>query len=215
MTVTYQHGEINRKYSGSVSKRIESLFLDNVNKIITRDQIQQVIKNEITGNVPENWHQRLSELRTDKGYTILSHRDKRELMISEYVMTDEPRRLSVKRLVPSTNAWKQVLNRSNHSCEWVADGEICGLKDGDIDPIGGGTVKLQADHLKPHSSGDIIDVNNPDDWQALCGRHQVMKKNYWDSKTGKMNIIAILQAAGVKQKKEALKFLSDYFKEKN
>lgn len=215
MTVTYQRGEINRKYAGSVSKKIESLFLDNVNKIITRDQIQQVIKDETTGNVPENWHQRLSELRTDKGYTILSHRDKRELMISEYVMTDDPRRLAVKRLVPSKKTWDQVLKRSNHSCEWVADGEVCGLKDGDIDPIGGGTVKLQADHLKPHSAGDIIDVDNPDDWQALCGRHQVMKKNYWDSKTGKMNIIAILQAAGMKQKKEALKFLADYFKEKN
>jgi len=196
----------------SVKKKIEHLFLSNVNKIVTRDEIQSVVKNEKTGNVPENWHQRLSELRTDDGYTILSKRDDKSLKTSEYVMTDAPKRDKVnKRLVPTATAWEKVLKRANYSCEWEADGIRCNLHEGDIDPIGGGTVRLQADHLRPHSSGDTVDVDDPDAWQALCGRHQVMKKNYWDSKTGKMNVVAILQAAGKKDKQAAYEFLKTYF----
>ncbi|RIQ21623.1 restriction endonuclease, partial [Salmonella enterica subsp. enterica serovar Newport str. CFSAN000835] len=54
----------------SVSKRIEALFLNNIGKIVTREQIIRAATNPITGKQPENWHQRLSELRTDKGYTL-------------------------------------------------------------------------------------------------------------------------------------------------
>ena len=48
----------------SVRARIEALFLDNVGKIVTREQIQEVAADPKTGKVPENWHQRLSELRS-------------------------------------------------------------------------------------------------------------------------------------------------------
>lgn len=41
-----------------------------------------------------------------------------------------------------------------------------------------------------------------------------MKKNFWDGATGKVNVLAILQAAGAKQKREALEFLKNYFDEK-
>lgn len=40
-----------------------------------------------------------------------------------------------------------------------------------------------------------------------------MKKNYWDNRTGKLNVIAIIQAASVADKKRAYIFLRDYFKE--
>jgi len=46
---------------------------------------------------------------------------------------------------------------------------------------------------------------------ALCGRHQVMKKNYWDSSSGKINVVGILQSVNRAQKKNALDFLLQYF----
>ena len=85
------------------------------------------------------------------------------------------------------------------------------MSDGDIDPVGGGTVKLTPDHKTPHSVNPNSDPDNPDQWQALCGRHQVMKKNYWDSNTGKLNVVAIMQAVPKKDKELALGFLLDYF----
>lgn len=57
----------------------------------------------------------------------------------------------------------------------------------------------------------------PDDvsaWQALCGRHQVMKKNYWDDATGKINVYAIVQAAPEREKRRVYDFLQQYFQDK-
>ena len=104
-----------------------------------------------------------------------------------------------------------MLGQAKHACEWDEDGQLCGLKEGDTDPVGGGKVKLTPDHKSPHSMKPDTDRADPNQWRALCGRHQVMKKNYWDNQTGKLNITAILQAATEKDKKAALDLLLKYF----
>ena len=132
----------------------------------------------------------------------------------EYVMPSIERRAKAKQRVRiSKIAWQKVLQRSYGSCEWNEAGETCGLKDGDVDPVGGGTVRLQADHKSPHSINADTDPDNPDAWQALCGRHQVVKKNFWDDQTGKLNVYAIVQAAPVKIKREVYEFLKEFFRE--
>jgi hypothetical protein len=211
-----EYGEVKGPYlQKTVKKRIEALFLDNIGKVLTNEQIQQAAYDPEKGRAPENWHQRLSELRTDDGYTILSWRDRKDLSMGEYMMPSaEKRKKARKRITPSSKTWKAVLERANYRCEWNEGGQICGLKEGDIDPIGGGTVVLTPDHKKPHSIGEDFDPDNPDDWQALCARHQVTKKNYWDNTTGKLNIRAILQAASHKEKQAAYEFLREYFRDK-
>jgi hypothetical protein len=72
-------------------------------------------------------------------------------------------------------------------------------------------VKLTPDHKNPHSFDPNSDPNDPDQWQALCGRHQVTKKNYWDSMTGKLNVVAIVQHASVADKRAAFELLLEYF----
>lgn len=199
----------------TIKKRIEAMLLDHVGEIVTNNDLIRVSTDPETGKEPENWHQRLSELRTDDGYTILSHRDREELRVGEYVLeSDAKREKPNKRVKPSKKCWEKVLKRADYRCEWSEGGDVCGLKEGDIDPIGGGRVKLTPDHINPHSlGGDSIDVNNPDDWQALCGRHQVVKKNYWDDATGKLNTIGILQSLPKKEKQKAYDFLKDFFEE--
>ncbi len=196
----------------SIKQRIEALFLDNIGKIITREQILQVATDPATGKQPENWHQRLSELRTDDGYTILSWRNRGWLRVEEYLMTSKDKREQAgKRVRPTKDAWNQILDRAKHSCEWKEDGKTCGLKENEVDPIGGGKVKLTPDHKKPHSVNPQSDPTDPEQWQALCGRHQVMKKNYWDTATGKMNVYAIIQSGTAIEKEIVFKFLLDYF----
>lgn len=196
----------------SVSARLEALFLNNVGLVVTREQIISAARNPVTGKEPENWHQRLSELRTDKGYTILSARDWKALKPEEYVLASvERREKAAKRVRPTPATWGKVLENAKHACEWREDGQVCGLMEGAIDPIGGGTVKLTPDHTTPHSVDPNSDPTDPTHWQALCGRHQVMKKNFWDGATGKVNVIAILQAASVEQKRQALSFLEQFF----
>lgn len=206
---TLKKGKYRQK---SIKQRIEALFLDNIGKIITREQILEVATDPLTGKQPENWHQRLSELRTDDGYSILSWRNKGWLRVEEYLMpTSVKREIAGKRVKPTKETWLQVLDRAKTACEWTEGNTNCGLKEGEIDPIGGGKVKLTADHTNPHSINPNSDPNDPKQWQALCGRHQVMKKNYWDTNTGKMNIYAIIQSATQSEKEIVFKFLIDYF----
>ncbi len=177
--------------------------------------MEQVAKDPETGRIPPRWHQRISELRTDDGYTIQTSRDTPTLAVGEYVLiSDAKRKKAGRRIVCSPDTWKLVLERANHSCEWDEDGTRCGLADGMIDEVGGGTVRLTADHMQPHALQSKVDPSEPTAWRALCGRHQVMKKNYWNSTTGKLNLEALLQSASVKEKKAAYKFLEAYFSKK-
>ena len=207
------YGEVKRPYNQtSIKKRIEALFLDNLGKILSREQIIKVARDPITQREPENWHQRLSELRTDEGYTILSWRNRGDLNMQEYLMpTSEKRPKTNKRVRPHNKIWLEILEKANYSCEWEEDGIRCDLKDGDIDPVGGGTVKLTPDHKAPHSINVEADPSDPNQWRVLCGRHQVMKKNFWDDSTGKINVYAIVQAASEKEKEAIFSFLIDYF----
>ncbi len=196
----------------SIKKRIEALFLDNLGKVLSREQIIEVARDPITQKDPENWHQRLSELRTDDGYTILSWRNRGDLKIQEYLMpTSKKRPKTTKRVRPHNKVWLEILEKAKYSCEWEEDGIRCELKDGDIDPIGGGTVTLTPDHKAPHSINMEADPSDPNQWRVLCGRHQVMKKNFWDDSTGKINVYAIVQAASEREKRIVFSFLIDYF----
>ncbi|MCI0485895.1 MAG: restriction endonuclease [Blastocatellia bacterium] len=207
------YGQVKGPYlQKSVRKRIEALFLDNIGKVLTREQILEAARNPQTGREPENWHQRLSELRTDDGYTILSWRNRGDLKVQEYLMPHaEKRAKAAKRIRPTNATWTAVLERAKFSCEWSEGGEVCGLKEGDTDTVGGGRVKLTPDHKSPHSIDPSSDPDDLNQWRALCGRHQVIKKNYWDNTTGKLNVYAIVQAATKSDKLAVFLFLLDYF----
>lgn len=198
----------------SVRARIEAFFLDNLGKVATREQIITVATDPRTGRQPENWHQRLSELRTDSGYTILSWRNRGDLRVSEYMMPNAERRSRASgRVRPTAHVWEKVLEAANYRCEWNADGMLCALRQGDVDPVGGGAVRLTPDHKLPHSLDAEADPQDASKWQPLCGRHQVMKRNYWDDETGWLNVLAIVQSASEEQKRQVLEFLKDYFQD--
>ena len=190
--------------TGSVRDRIRAVFLDNLGAVVTTEQLKAV------AHGAENWHQRLSELRTDEGFTIETIRDRPGVLArGEYLMASkEVREQAAKRVKPTRDTWKLVLEQAAHCCEWVNDGAPCGLSNGAIDPVGGGTVRLQADHLRPHEMGSSATSTDATAWQALCGRHQVMKKNFWDCDTGKVNLVAALQAASLVEKRLALNWLN-------
>jgi hypothetical protein len=212
--VPLQKAKVGKYLQKSIRARLEPFFLENIGRVATREQIIKVATDPETGKEPENWHQRVSELRTDLGYNILTNRDRGDLSVSEYLLTSAKRRkIAGKRVKIKKATWNIVLERAKHTCEWNEAGVVCGLKAGDADPVGGGTVTLTPDHKTPHSVSPLSDPSDPNAWQALCGRHQVVKKNYWDHGTGKMNVYAIVQAAPVKVKKEIYTFLRTYFGE--
>lgn len=186
--------------------------MDNIGKVVDREMILKAAKDPKTKKEPENWHQRMSELRTDDGYTILSWRNRGDLRVQEYLMPHANKRKTAgKRVKPTDQTWLAVLKRANYRCEWKESGEVCGLHEGEIDRVGGGRVKLTPDHKNPHSINPDADPDDFSQWQALCGRHQVTKKNYWDSTTGKLNTYAIVQFATRQEKNSIFQFLLEYF----
>lgn len=131
----------------SVRARIEAFFLDNLGKVATREQLIAVATDPETKRTPENWHQRLSELRTDMGYTILSWRNRGDLRVSEYMMPNAERRATAaRRTRPTAATWKQVLVDHDHRCAWTEGGISCALRDGDTDPVGG---RCRQAHARP------------------------------------------------------------------
>ena len=207
------YGQVKRSYrQATVKKRIEALFLDNIGKVLTREQIIEAATDPQTKREPENWHQRLSELRTDDGYTILSWRNRGDLKVQEYLMPHRKKRAqAAKRIKPTDQTWLAVLRRAGYCCEWSEGGRECRLRQDDVDPVGGGRVHLTPDHKRPHSVDPLADPQDPRQWQALCGRHQVVKKNCWDNLTGKLNTYAVVQAAPETEKRKIFAFLVEYF----
>jgi hypothetical protein len=191
---------------------VRALFLKNIGKIVTKERIIDAICSGLGVKDYENWHPRLSELRTDEGYTILAGRDRKDLKPGQYLMLSaERRKIADKRVKPTAETWKFVLKRAGNCCEWKEAGIACGLHNGSPDPVGGGTVKLTPDHMTPHSIDPKSDPDDPKAWQALCGRHQVTKRNYWDSVSGKLNAVAIVQAAAEKDKSVIFDMLLQYY----
>ncbi|WP_132696854.1 hypothetical protein [Rhodovulum steppense] len=82
---------------------------------------------------------------------------------------------------------------------------------GAIDPVGGGTVVLTADHKSPHSLPDGKWTGTLDDWQTLCARHQQEKKNFIDDVTGRKNLREMVRAAGKSVKLQIYADLKAYF----
>ncbi|MBH2072183.1 MAG: HNH endonuclease [Burkholderiales bacterium] len=202
---------VNKSYTQrSISARLEAFFLDNVGLVVSNEQLKQVARDPITGNEPENWHQRLSELRTDRGYTILSQRDDRNLKNGEYCLEVVEKRENAKSRRAINKKIKEALLQAAPVCVFPG----CGLREGDIDPVGGGTVRLQVDHKTAHDHDDS-GLDELQNYQLLCGRHNVTKKNLWDDQTGKLNIRAILQFVPHTDKIVARDWLIRYFSGQN
>src|SRR4030067_817586 len=109
-SAVFRKGKYRQK---SVRARILAFFLDNLGRVALREQIQEAARDPKTGKIPENWHQRLSELRTDHGYTILSQRNRGDLKVMEYLMLNADKRPKARgRIQPTSATWRAVLLRA-------------------------------------------------------------------------------------------------------
>lgn len=197
-----------KKRPNNVRGRIRDFLIKKVGKVVTRQEIQLAAKDRKTGKVPENWHQRLSELRVDEGYDILSWRDREFLKPGQYLLESAtPKRIPKPREYLTAAEKEALFLRDGNRCQWPE----CGLTAGAIDSTGGGTVVLTADHRAPHSLSDGQWTGTLDDWQTLCARHQQEKKNFIDDRTGRKNLRELVRAAPKEQKRLILEDLEAYF----
>lgn len=197
-----------RKAKSSVKSRIREFLIENVGRIVTREEIQEASRDPETGKIPENWHQRLSELRVDEGYDIFSWRDRQALKPGQYLLENpEPARIAKPRAYLNKQEKEELFSRDAFTCQWPE----CELSQESIDPVGGGKVVLTAEHVSPHSLPDGKWTGTLDDWQTLCARHQQEKKNLVDDRTGRKNVRELVKVSGEELKRQIYQDLKDYF----
>ena len=138
-----------KKSTTSVKERIRTFLVENAGNVVSREQIQEAARIPESGKIPENWHQRLSELRVDEGYDILSWRDRDNLKPGEYVLkSSTPSRIAKPRATLSKAERKKLFERDGFQCQW----EDCKLKQGEVDPVGGGAVVLTVYAVSAHGT---------------------------------------------------------------
>lgn len=196
------------KKRSSVKSRIREFLIEHVGVVVAREEIQEAARDPETGKVPENWHQRLSELRVDEGYDILSWRDRKQLRPGEYLLeVAQPTRAPKPRKYLNKKDKQELFERDGYACQWPD----CELRHGDTDPVGGGKVVLTADHRSPHSLPGSNWTGTLEDWQTLCARHQQDKKNLIDDRTGRRNVRELVRVAGEDVKRQIYEDLMTYF----
>lgn len=200
-TATLKHARASRprRPKKSTQDLILEFLLENRGTVVEHTEITAHLRRR--GWRGDKWHQRLSELRVNGGWDILSWRDRADLRQGQYLLIDEqPAREAKPRKAVSDKLRAQVVERDGCCQHKITAKQICGLREGDYDEISGATVRLQADHVTPHSKGGETVLEN---LQAMCARHQVTKSNRRDG--DQIDLVAAIRDASRDDAKDALR----------
>lgn len=151
-------------YQGKVSikERFRYLFTHNLRRRFSRDQLQ-----EVAGRDKPRWHQRISELRTDDGYTIKQARHENT---SWYAMPHADCRDMTASRFPLDKYRDGLIERDGDTCA------LCCVKDGEMSERTTTKVTLQPDHIIPHAHGGKDSMSN---LQLLCQPCNLFKKEHY------------------------------------
>jgi len=185
-----------KKSSGS-KELILNYFLVNIGKVLESKQIQKA-----SGGAVE-WARRVSELRNEEGYQILSHKDRADLKPGQYLLETTVRLPAFRRgISKETRAW--VLERNGYTCQ------MCGVAAGDPDPLGGPrTVRLTIGHIKDKSKGGD---DTPQNLRAICTNCNEGLQNTALPKPDQIHLLSQARRATLKDQEVLLSWLLKKFK---
>jgi len=143
----------NKPSNGKGSKaRLREFFIENVGRILNSE-----ILREVAGT--SEWARRIRELRTEEGMNIVTHNDRSELKIGEYVLIDLKIKPAFERgISKETRAF--VLDRNGFTCQ------MCGAAAGEPHPYDQGRkTRLHIGHIIDKSMGG---TDEPSNLRAIC-----------------------------------------------
>ena len=132
--------------------KLRAHFLANIGKVMNSDELR-----EIAGT--SEWARRVRELRDEEGYQILTHHDRSNLKIGEYLLeTDIPQPAFSRNLSKETRSY--VLDRNGFTCQ------MCGAVAGEPHPYDPTKkTRLHIGHIIDKSMGGTDDPSN---LRAIC-----------------------------------------------
>lgn len=175
---------------------ILEFFLQNLGKVLESKEIQQA-----SGGAVE-WARRVRELRNEDGYQILTHKDRANLKLNQYLMETDKRVPAFARGI-SKETRARVLERNGYTCQ------MCGLAAGDSDPFNPTrTVRLTMGHILDKSKGG---GDAPQNLRAVCTNCNEGLQNTALPKPDRIHLLAQIRRATINDQEAALKWLLQKF----
>jgi hypothetical protein len=182
------------KGKGSKDK-LREFFIANVGKILDSDTLR-----EVAG--ASEWGRRIRELRNEEGMNIVTHNDRSDLKVGEYLLVDMKVKPAFERgISKETRAF--VLDRNGFTCQ------MCGAAAGEPHPYDQGRkTRLHIGHIIDKSMGGKDEPNN---LRAICSVCNEGASNLTLNRPDAIKLIAQVRRAPAKDQLDVLKWLIQKF----
>jgi hypothetical protein len=187
---------VNKPPKGHGSRaKLRQFFIENVGKIVDSDTLR-----EIAGT--SEWARRVRELRNEEGFNIVTHNDRSDLTVGQYLLLDLKLLPAFERgISKETRAF--VLDRNGFTCQ------MCGTAAGEPHPYDNGRkTRLHIGHIIDKSMGGTDDANN---LRAICSVCNEGASNLTLNRPDTIKLIAQVRRAPAKDQLDVLKWLIQKF----
>ena len=169
---------VNKKVGARAKLRAH--FLANLGKIMTADELQQ-----IAGGKSE-WARRVRELRNEEGYQILTHNDRADLKVGQYLL-ESPKPIPAFQRNISKETRSFVLDRNGYTCMQ------CGAVAGEQHPYDPTRkTRLHIGHIIDKTMGGS---DEPSNLRALCSVCNEGAKNLTLERPSETKLLAQIRRA--------------------
>jgi hypothetical protein len=183
------------KKSGA-RERLRVYFLSNIGRVVNSEELRKV-----AGDISE-WARRIRELRTEEGYQILTHNDRKELKPGEYLL-ENPKPLPAFERNVSKEVRAQVLDRNGYTCQ------MCGAAAGEPHPFDQTRkTRLHIGHVIDKSKGGSDDLSN---LRALCSVCNEGGQNITLMRPDLRQLMIQIRRASMTDQREVLEWLLKKF----
>jgi 5-methylcytosine-specific restriction endonuclease McrA len=186
----------NKSQKGKGSRaKLREYFITNVGKVLDSDTLR-----EIAGT--SEWARRVRELRNEEGLNIITHNDRSDLTLGQYILTDLKLRPAFERGI-SKETRAIVLDRNGFTCQ------MCGAAAGEPHPYDNGRkTRLHIGHIIDKSMGGTDDPSN---LRAICSVCNEGASNLTLNRPDAIKLIAQVRRAPGKDQLDVLKWLIQKF----
>lgn len=182
------------KGNGSRAK-LRSFFTANVGKVLNSNTLRKVAGTS-------EWARRVRELRNEEGMNIITHNDRSDLKMGEYLLVDLTIKPAFERgISKETRAF--VLDRNGFTCQ------MCGAAAGEQHPFDlGRKTRLHIGHIIDKSMGGTDDASN---LRAICSVCNEGASNLTLNRPQAIKLLAQVRRAPSSDQLDVLKWLVQKF----
>ena len=189
----------NPKSGGGARTKLRIYFLANLGRVMDSNELR-----EVAGGISE-WARRVRELRTEEGYSILTHNDRADLKPGQYLLeTAKPEPAFARDISKETRAY--VIDRNGFTCQ------MCGAVAGEPHPYDPSRkTRLHLGHIIDKSAGGS---DEPSNLCAICSVCNEGASNITLQRPDLTKLLVQVRRATALDQKELLAWLKKKFEAK-